>query len=1140
MQKHQKGHREPRREPTQRELFLGGKSAEFAVFFNVAFTKLLRTIHAWKTNEIEFDESKLDNLYGKLITEFENGNVTDDLSDEIYSKLRNYIWKGFRNERNSAGYELDSRDKKRIQQLIVKLRDMRNMHSHAYHDNARVGFSQDLEQFIMDLHQQAMMSVVEKHPEEVDFYQKNLLEHPLFKEHRITPEGRTFFLSLFLTTGEVSRLLQKRRGSKNNSELRFRIKHVIYRYYAHRDGAARKYYNLEEGLHDTLSKMELRELLDAQKFYRLNTQINDVPEFIHDVDIFPLYYRDSQGQDQLCETVQDLVRFVQQHHLAPSLTFKTLLKKGADAEEKTGVIRFCTPDGPELWFEMSRTDLHRLVLDLLRLGEPTIIQRLRFFVEERRVLVNALNESEPELHLNPSGTTEYTLLDYEKYKLRGSRRLREDFSEWLMSYDNQHKKEDKHWGILTSRLDTAPIELRHFDLYHEADQKLRTNDRFIEHCVDYLIDFKRTPNWYWAFESFEYQTRTNRETRTTKQVLRRIIKYFNHQPTEGTWRLCVDSDHILVKLADTPDAQPYALGINALRNLMIVQLDRMERSDKAASNIQNLLTRLDSDFQTLKKAARAGQKLDLATLQLLDADTIPESILRCVTNPPAKDWQAKTRSRLEHVIASLVEIKKDKTGMSRANKNEQVMRCYQFFDWNPKFLRQNEYQQLSIYHYSLQRIALLEDDLYDNKELESEARKKGDFRGGKSAKFEIRKAERHLKYFEGLLDAIKAENQKRIPPEVAAVLKKADSLEDLLDRIIETTLVTLRDWLNSMQNGPMPTRETIAQRLKIPLAQQANADMAFPRQHGIPFSVHPALVIKAFLEEKDAAVAQISQSKLIRDNTNLMAALRAANYDYTTYTQYAAEWPKAKQVQRKQVGAYDRTRTHDAIRWLLAGRYFERTSSNLRMAITGENTPPTQVGSLRRNTLNIPITTASGRAVQIELYFHQLDDTLFVESKDLLTRIVDYIYRRRDEQPVSYQAVHDDRLPYGEVVKEMARLQNDALTIAESLLKWERSVLDNLTDAALVQHSEGKSLKRISFKKIGELARITGDQEENLRNLRNTVFHLKVPEKFTFQVWVQQPGIKEILGEVEFKKDRSMYQNPPTQDEKNDENTLQL
>lgn len=1116
MPNHIKGQRTQRSEPTQRELFTGGKAAEFAVFFNIAFAKLLRTIHFWKTGKIEFDENKLDDLYGPMLDQFEQNRVTDDLSDEMYAKLRNYIWKGYLSERNSSGYALEAKDKTTIRQLLCKLRDLRNFHAHLFHDNAELAFKPDLQAFIKRLHDDAMYSFSEKHPEEIQFYQENLLEHPLFKENRITQEGRTFFLSLFLTTGEVSRLLQQRRGSKKNDELRFRIKHHIYRYYAHRDGAARKYYNLEEGLHDTLTEQELAELLNAQKFYRLNTQANDVPEFLHDTDLFPLYFRPEDGDLALCDTVQDLQMFCRQNNIATELTFHPVLKKGGE-EEKTGVIRFGIPADYTQSFEVKRNDFHRLILDFIRLGEEEVLRRLAFFLDERKTLRHALEQPDPENHLGRSGDTPIALLDYEKYKLRGSRRLREDFTEWLMGYENGHKKQEKWLDMLKTRLASAPIELRHFDLYQVADQKPRTADRFIEQCVDYLMDFGITPNWHWAFETFRTETKTDPKTGAKKEVLRKIIEFHPNRPDTGNWRLCVDSDHILVKLSASKSDRPFAFGENALRNLMVAVTDRF---DKPNSEVQNLLTRVQADLQTVCAAAKSGKALDLNTLQLLGRDTLPEVLLLRIGAAQPADWLRKTQNRVAHIIAVLEGLQQDKTGLSRADRNEQAMRCYQFFDWNPKFLRQNEYQQLSIFHYSLERITAIEDE-------RSEAKRRRDDRS-------VRAADRNLRYYDGLLQGISAENSNRIPPEVDKVLRNATSLDDLLDRIIATTLATLRRWEAVLLRGKPQEQEAIAQRLKIHRNTAASFEEAYPAS--IPFSIHPVLMIKAFYAKNADAVSRISLSKLVRNNTALVSALRPDNYDWSAYAALAAHWPEAvrKKVSKKITGASDRATAHDALRWHLASRYFERISPNVRMALSGNGALPARVDNLRRSTLHIPVTTTAGRAVRVELYFHQLDDTLFVESKAMLTRLVDYLYRRRAEDPARYAEVHDDHLAYGEIGKEMARLQNDALIIAARLLDWEKTVLDGLTDAALQQHATGQRLKRIGFRKVCELAHLAASDAQALSDLRNHVFHMKVPTQYTYRSIAQDPIIRRLLGDIVFQKDRSQWENPTPQDAKND------
>ncbi len=1101
-------------EPTQKELFTGGKSAEFAVFFNIAFTKLFRTIYYWQEGRIEFDENKLDARYNPLIDQFGAGQIANDLSDEIYSKLRSYIWKGYLTERNSSGYVLEAKDRKMIRQLICKLRALRDFHSHIYHDNAELTFPNELKQFIVDLHNDAMYAFTEKHPEEVSFYQKNLLKHPLFdKESRITQEGRTFFLSLFLTSGEVSRLLQQRRGSKKNDELKFRIKHYIYRYYAHRDGAARKYYNLEEDLHDTLPPEELEELLFARQFYKLNAQVNGIPPFLHDTDLFPLFFKNEQGEHTLCETVQDLTAFCVQQNLGAVFQFEPAFNK--QQEEKRGVISIRMRDNANHEFHLNRSDFHRLVLDLIRMEEAEIVSRMQFFLAEREVLLNALAETHPHMHLGMNGETPITLLDYEEYKLRGDRRLKEGFVEWLMAFENRHKKEPDLRKKLLENLRGAPIELRHFDLYQGADQRPRTTDRFLEWCVECLIDFDITPNWYWAFESFQTILKTDLETGKTKHVLRKIIRFFPKKPAEGNFRLCIDSDHILVKVSDQMSDRPFSLGANALRNLMITMIGRKD-GHKANSFIQQLLGDLQTELNTIESAIKSGAEFDLSSLKLLDKTTLPEVLLLQLNDAETLGmqmaWKQKTIKRLSYIIDRLETLQSDKTHTSRAKKNEQIMRCYQFFDWDPKFLRQNEYQQLSIFHYSLERITYLEDKMYEAKDRKD--------------KRTARDMEKQLIYYYTLLKDIRRENRNRIPKAVDEVLRKATGLDDLLARTIEFTLELLKKWQNTMHNGSEHHQMEIAQRLKIKQTGITKTTGTFPVH--IPFSIHPILVLKAFHAKKGTDLTLFSLSKQIRDNTALTGALRSENYDTASYTALLTQLPAnvQKALKKKITGARDRALCQDAILWFIAGRYFERVSPNVRMTLTGhkDQSLPARVGSLRQSMLHIPITLSDGRVVRVQLYFHQLDDTLFVESKDMLTKVVEYIYRRRMEEPDKYKDVADYLLTYGEIVKEMARIQNETAVIARRLLEWEKSIVDSMSEPQIIQNLEGITLRRIGFNKICTHAALPEVDAQSLRELRNHVFHQKIPVTFTFQTKVQNAVIEQYLGKIEFKKDTSQWE----------------
>lgn len=1092
--------------PEPFDVFTGGKDPEFAIFFNVAFTKLLRTVHYWETgNKEEIDENDLDTIYGPIIKGWNDNEINTDFSAETYSKLRNYIWKGYLNERNSSGYELTTKDQNLIRALISKLQDLRNFHSHVYHDNKALEFDPKLKKFIEEeLHDHAMNSFASRYLDEIEFYQQNYKQHPLFKKNWITQEGRTFFLSLFLTTGEISRFLQQRRGSKKNDELKYRIKHLIYRFYAHRDGAARKYYNQEEALHDSLSDSEMNELLNARQFYKINAFVNDIPEYMHDTDKFPLYIK-LDGEFQMCKTVRDFVDFCHDNQIATALDFNFIYT--TDDEEKENAIRFFLKTEPDYRFEMGKMDFHRLILDFIRLGEQPITERLAFFVAERKTIISALNEEKPELHLGQNGDTPILLEDYEKYKLRSGTKLKEIFVEWFMSYQNKHTKENTNRRKLLDKLEIAPIEIRHFDTYQGADQRPRTTNRFLEWCVQYCIDFQLFPDWKWAFEKFDSVPKMEQSTGKTKQVLTKTTAYFSQRPPlSDNYRLSINNNHILVKYANDKGERLFSIGENTFRLIMITAITRIDRKDNHTSFVNSLLGRLKVELDTIMQHNPQNGTFNWNLLKLLDAKILPESYLLWLKDRDAiqnaQHWKTKTQKRLEHIINELTEIQNHNIHLSRAQKNEQIMRCFQFFDWKPKFLRQNEYQMLSIYNYSLSRI----DEL------------------------EYKKKKKELRFFENILVDIKAENPNRIPREIADLLKKCFSLEHLLTETLAITINLLHKWQTKLERGPENEQKKIAERLKISTDKTAVKNMVMPPW--LPFSVHPLIVVRAFhAEQRSVTMPFLADAKYT-------SALREENYQNPYSLIVGADsWPGATQRNKKLIGTKNQAVAHDAILWFIAGQYFKEMSPNVRMALNNakKDVIPAKVGSLRSSQLIIPVNaTVNNQLVpaKVSLYFHQFDDTLFIESRKMLERVVAYILHSQQLTPDRYAHITDNTLSYDDITKEIARIQNEALVVAKKILDWEYAIIQQIHQnqpqkiAQAAQQPDGK-IAHIPFVSVCALAQIDAETTRILKDLRNTVFHFKIPENTVYRNAMKTPELFQLFGDMEqeWKKDRSAWEN---------------
>lgn len=255
------------RKASRDELFTGGKVPEFTVFYNIAFFRVAGLLNHLLNNSYELDKNKLETVYAQYLKESRSGK--DKLPDDAYSKLRRYLWKGYLTEKNSSGYELTDSDKSTIQEMLWKLLQIRNFQSHYWHDNSELEFSKGLKEFICQLHETAKLSLSEKYAQQLPDYDKNYRDRPFFfnvdgKEF-ITQEGRTFFLSFFLTKGEMARFLQLRKGSKRNDKPEYKVKHEVYRYYTHREGASKQYFGFEENVLNDLPINEQKEVLSARQ-----------------------------------------------------------------------------------------------------------------------------------------------------------------------------------------------------------------------------------------------------------------------------------------------------------------------------------------------------------------------------------------------------------------------------------------------------------------------------------------------------------------------------------------------------------------------------------------------------------------------------------------------------------------------------------------------------------------------------------------------------------------------------------------------------------------------------------------------------------------------------------------------------------
>lgn len=145
------------------DYFTGGKTPEFAIFYNAACDNLENYIQSLSDSPIE---KPLEN--------------PDLLNEKILTYLRQYLWKGNLDNKNDSGQPITEDEKDIIRQLILKVIGIRNFQSHIWHDNEVFEFNKILKEFIEERHDNALRQLEKELGNDSTLYLENLEKYPLF------------------------------------------------------------------------------------------------------------------------------------------------------------------------------------------------------------------------------------------------------------------------------------------------------------------------------------------------------------------------------------------------------------------------------------------------------------------------------------------------------------------------------------------------------------------------------------------------------------------------------------------------------------------------------------------------------------------------------------------------------------------------------------------------------------------------------------------------------------------------------------------------------------------------------------------------------------------------------------------------
>ena len=1222
------------------EYFTHGKidKPEFTIFFNIAYFKIAGMINNLLGETHEINKKNLeDKIYSvECKTKWRN-------DERVMSGLCNYLFKSYRKAKNSEGYKVTDVEKRLAFQMIEKMNELRNFHSHFYHDSFVKVFSADLKKSIeaffketkieLSSDPQNAFALIKYEATEKD---PRLFElDPVKNSWFIKTNGTIFFLSFFLTKGEMSQLLSQCKGFKRSDSPAFKIKRDIFSEYAKRDGAARHHSGQDEDSLSAMNEEEKQSILDARQAFKLISYLNDVPSEANDLKLFPLF-----DDNKPVDSLDDFSNFCKKHNLFSDFSFKkaTITKTDVKTKETT---THELPNQIDLCFEtycirLSKNTLHKLILDCFRAEKKTEVEiiglkktidelvlkyktpnetihkiifdgltsrikdiesanetqsddeeavfkvSLDYFIRERlvkneqfdsKIYILAIHSilqnkqdskgliafakfiaareqlTELELKFKPdpknnaivSENGKFTLTEEidQLYRFRiKNEKLEKLMGSWLenklvgtgkFSYDLRIDFKKK--------IKTEPIELVYNDLFFEAEEKPRVADLFVKYAVQYLIDFNIVPNWYFMQESFGDKDikKTDKGIETTFTPEVRHICYSNINVKN--FRLALTPDNQIVlgvyteeeaenKKAGIAPTNKFLLGAAALKNLLIAHL--IHKKD----NFKEFFKDIIEDITAIKK----GKKLEYTDLKILgNKNYLPKAFRIAMQTERFEIELLRTKAvtRIKNISTELSKhLEEGAPKLSRAEKNELIMRCYKFFDWEYteggefKFLRKDEYHSLSKYHYTMNEIK------QPNGKIKT------------------------IKYND-LIQNIR----NHMPVEVKELLNNAKDIDNLLELTIEKTKIRLEkrrvEILGKFIKGKK--LNAVYSKLGISINSGKTALPDF-----LPFDIHPMLPLEAFYKtelEKAKKKTENETVKMKNNNTPFSLiknaalltnpaykkGLRNVHYDYSYYREKVLGAENTK-LEHDIIGSINTLCAKDILLWEITKKYLSKTNPAHQTYLVGnDKNKEWRVNYLRKSVIKIPFRDIGFGKVDLLIKFHQLDDYLFVESKNFIERALKQTLKRFKHQCATDEGVKNLKTEitnyagkfytekitndsagycvlYSDVRKEMQRTFNESLWWVAFILKWEEKIIKPMRKIQidqLVTESKNKDTTpgsdRIGFEALLKHQGLTGntDVKENelgktLQLVRNKTFHTEIPDTTEFSYWELEEAEKYL------------------------------
>lgn len=218
------------------------KNEALAVYTEIAYKELKKVILSISSTKLISDPLNMDS-HKEIEVEIDGFTKNDPnpntkyFTKDTFAILKNYLWKSYSDTKNKSGDPLTEQDIKHIKLLCFKLKCQRNYQSHIWHDDSYMLFDVEgaffiMEKFVTALDSPNINSSLVGNKEKIDASKLSIknakfkydyiecynIKYELFDNegdyYKLTLFGRMFFLSFFLTTGEMNSFLSQMKGTK--------------------------------------------------------------------------------------------------------------------------------------------------------------------------------------------------------------------------------------------------------------------------------------------------------------------------------------------------------------------------------------------------------------------------------------------------------------------------------------------------------------------------------------------------------------------------------------------------------------------------------------------------------------------------------------------------------------------------------------------------------------------------------------------------------------------------------------------------------------------------------------------------------------------------------------------------------------